>query len=124
MRGAVAWLLLHLRQDRRIYNPAVQHIIIASGAGGRLIRHLRGFVAGHRSDFVHGLVDTAQNVLGGEQLFVVLGIWRDKGLGTALFVVAILQMALQDASPLVSSLPLRSSGTSCSTVMSGSIPFA
>ena len=27
LRGAVAWLLLHLWQDRRIYNPAVQHFI-------------------------------------------------------------------------------------------------
>jgi hypothetical protein len=27
LRGAVAWLLLRIRQDRRIYNPAVQHFI-------------------------------------------------------------------------------------------------
>jgi hypothetical protein len=64
----------------RIENPAVQHSF-SLRCGCRSIWNLRGFViAGHRRDFVHGLVDAAQNILGGEQLFVVLGIGGDKSL--------------------------------------------
>src|SRR5262249_20309099 len=62
----------------------------------------------------------AQQVHRRLERLVVLGVRRDVGLRTGLLVA----LGLDEASPLVSVRAFSSSGTSCSTSMSGLMPLA
>src|SRR6516162_9734584 len=70
------------------------------------------------------LLDAADEIERGVQRLVVLRIRRDIGLRAGLLVASGPEVTAQQASPRVSVRALSSSGTSCSTSMSGEIPFA
>ena len=70
------------------------------------------------------LFDAADEIERGVQRLVVLRIRRDIGLRAGLLVASGLRWPRSEASPRVSVRALSSSGTSCSTSMSGEIPFA